>query len=68
MSSVKIQSVGRRVLVTVDQDPDNPVGVLLTRERLLALADAAAHVASGIVKRAVVRLPEARWLKDGEVL
>ena len=67
MSSVSLVSQGKNVVMLLETDGLR-VEVLVSRERLLAIADAAVHVATDVVTTAVVRLPTARWSKDGEVL
>lgn len=65
MNSVSIRSTGQQVLLIVEINGSR-VAVGLSRERLLAIGDASVHVATGLVTKALVQVPEARWLNDGD--
>lgn len=65
MSQLSITGVGASAVLLLKANGVR-VEVLISRERLLAVGDAAVHVATGVVQQAVVRLPDARWAKDGE--
>lgn len=68
MSNLSLVRDGTQALLILKKDGE-AVQVLLPVERLLAVGDAAVHVATGVTREAVVRLPDARWFKNGaEVL
>lgn len=65
MSEISITGVGSQArLLLVAKGVS--VEVLIPRKQLLTVGDAAVHVATNVVSTAVVKLPNARWAKDGE--
>ncbi len=65
MSELSITGVGGNAHLVL-QAKGVRVELLISRERLLAVGDAAVHVATDVVGTAVVKLPNARWAKDGK--